>query len=111
MDLLFYLLIFSAGFIAGEMVLAYKLKNLLEDYIELEREEEEEDVTKIFKLKTEKINDVLFLYDSTDNFVCQGSTLEELAKLAIQYKNIKYAAVFHNEQMYMFIDGDVKQKA
>lgn len=110
MDLLFIILIFAAGFIAGEMVLAYKLKNLLEDYIELEREEEEE-TTKIFKLKTEKINDVLFLYDTTDNFVCQGSTLEELAKLAIQYKNIKYAAVFHNEQMYMFVDGTVKQTA
>jgi hypothetical protein len=110
MDLLFIILVFIAGFIAGEMVLAYKLKNLLEDYIEFEREEEEE-TNQIFKLKTEKINDVLFLYDNTDNFVCQGATLEELAKLAIQYKNIKYAAVFHNEKMYMFVDGTVKQTA
>lgn len=106
MEFLLYLLVFAAGFIAGEMVLAYKLKNILEDYIEDEREEETDSV---FKLKTEKINDTLFLYDNTDNFLCQGATLDELAKLAIQYKNIKYAAVMHDKRIYMFIDGVVKQ--
>ena len=110
MELILYLLVFAAGFIVGEMVLAYKLKNLLEQYIELE-DEGDEDTTTVFKLKTEKINETLFLYDNTDNFVCQGSTLDELAKLAIQNKNIKYAAVMHNEQIYMFVDGVVKQSA
>jgi len=106
MEILLYIAIFVAGFVAGEIVLAYKLKSLLERYIE---EDVEEIASEVFKLKTEKHNDTLFLYDSKDVFVCQGSTLEELATLADKNKNIKYAAVMHDEQIYMFIDGAVQQ--
>lgn len=105
MEIFLYTAIFIAGFVVGEYVLAYRLKNLLENYIDEEAEVSEE----IFKLKTEKHNDTLFLYDNKNTFVCQGSCLEELATLAEKNSNIKYASVIHDEKVYMFIDGSVKQ--
>lgn len=105
MEIFLYIAIFIAGFIVGEYVLAYRLKNLLENYID----EDNEVGTEVFKLKTEKHNDALFLYDNTNTFVCQGSCLEELATLAEKNKNIKYASVIHDEKIYMFIEGRVKQ--
>jgi len=106
MEIFIYTAIFIVGFIAGEYVLAYRLKNLLENYID---EEVEEAGDEVFKLKTEKHDGMLFLYDNTHTFVCQGTCLEELAKLAVKNKNIKYAAVMHDEKIYMFIDGQVQQ--
>jgi hypothetical protein len=105
MEFISYLVVFILGFVVGEYVLAYKLKHILEDYIEEEHEVGDE----VFKLKTEKHNDILFLYDNTNNFVCQGACLEELARMAVLNKNIKYASVIHDEKIYMFIDGSVKQ--
>lgn len=58
-----------------------------------------------------KINSTLYLYDKNNSFICQGKTLDELASLAKQYKNIKYAAVLHDEDTYGFVDGTVKSYA
>ena len=65
----------------------------------------------VYKLFIEKIKDTLYLYDHEDDFVCQALTVEDLAKLAKQYKNIKYAAVLFGEETYMFVDGEVKTKS
>jgi hypothetical protein len=60
-------------------------------------------------LTVEKANNILYLYEkNTDNFICQGSTLEELATLAQKYKNIKYACVLNGDEVYAFVDGVVK---
>lgn len=64
----------------------------------------------VYKLFIEKIKDTLYLYDHQDDFICQASTLEELATSAKQFKNIKYAAVLYGEETYMFVDGAVKTK-
>lgn len=97
-----YVLTLVVGYAIGQMVLAYKIKHLLEDYIE----DEYEDTTEtVYKLKTELMNDTLFLYDSEDTFVCQGSSLSELAELANKIKNIRYAAVMHDNKMFTFVDG------
>ena len=54
---------------------------------------------------------MMYLYEYEANtFVCQGKTLDELASLAQKYKNIKYAIVLHDEEMLMFVDGNVKEK-
>lgn len=70
----------------------------------------DDDKPEVYKLVIEKIKDTLYLYDHEDDFVCQALTIEELATLAKQYKNIKYAAVLFGEQTYMFVDGEVKTK-
>lgn len=63
----------------------------------------------IFKLWVERSQDILYLYDYDENtFVCQAKTVEELAKLALEYKNIKYAAVIMDDKPLVFVDGVVK---
>lgn len=108
--------IFWLGYQVGINVTAYRLRYLvygeakrrgLIKEIDLELEEE----PTVMQLFVEKANNMLYLYDKDDNtFVCQGSTLEELATLAKKYKNIKYAAVMIDEEVYAFVDGNVKSE-
>lgn len=50
----------------------------------------------------------MYLYDIENEFICQANSLEELAKLALKYKNIKYASVMNGDDVFAFIDGTVK---
>lgn len=76
--------------------------------IKLDDENTLEAVT-VKQLVIEEVNSVLYLYDRDRNtFLCQGTSIEELAKLANQYKNIKYAAVVNGEKVYAFVNGEVK---
>jgi hypothetical protein len=51
----------------------------------------------------------MYLYDHDANtFICQAKTIDELASLAMKYKNIKYAVVAHDDDMLMFVDGNVR---
>lgn len=63
---------------------------------------------KVSKLWIEKVHDILYLYDTEDTFICQASTMEELASLALKYKDIKYASVLNGDDVYAFINGTVK---
>ena len=108
--------IFWLGYQVGMSVTAYRLRDLV--YKEAKRrgllkqadQELEEELT-VVQLFVEKANNTLYLYDKDDNtFVCQGSTLEELATLAKKYKNIKYAAVMIDKEIYAFVDGTVKSE-
>lgn len=62
----------------------------------------------VSKLWVEKVQDVLYLYDTENTFICQATTLEELAKLALKHKNIKYASVMNGDDVFAFINGSVK---
>lgn len=116
LELIIFGFIFWMGYQVGVSVTAYRLRDLV--YKEAKRRgllkeadqvlEEELTVVQLF---VEKANNVLYLYDKDDNtFVCQGSTLEELATLAKKYKNIKYAAVMIDKEIYAFVDGTVKSE-
>jgi hypothetical protein len=51
------------------------------------------------------------LYDKEANsFICQASTIDELARLAKEYNNIKYASVMdeQSDAIVAFIDGKVE---
>jgi hypothetical protein len=105
--------IFWLGYQVGMNVTAYRLRYLV--YKEAKRRglinEIDEDLEEptVMQLFVEKANNTLYLYDKCDNtFVCQGSTLEELATLAKKYKNIDYAAVMIDKEIYAFVDGTVK---
>ena len=108
--------IFWLGYQVGMTIMAYRLRYLvykeakhrgLIKEIDLDLEEE----PTVMQLFVEKANNTLYLYDKNDNtFVCQGSTLEELATLAKKYKNIDYAAVMIDKEIYAFVDGIVKSE-
>ena len=99
----------------GAAVLSYQLRHLIHKEarrLGLDKSDDinvlEEADPEVSQLMIEKTNDTLYLYDINLSFICQGKTIDELAKLAKQYKNIKYAAVLHDEYTYGFVDGTVK---
>lgn len=112
------------GFIAyvfyqlGVSVTSYRLRDLIYKEAKArglvtkqDRELFEDTSPRIFKLWVEKSQDILYLYDYDENtFVCQAKTVDELAKLALEYKNIKYAAVIMDEKPLVFVDGVVKSE-
>jgi hypothetical protein len=108
--------IFWLGYQIGITVTAYRLRHLvykeaksrgLLKEIDLSLEEKPE----VAQLFVEKSNGTLYLFErDTDTFICQGSTLEELATLAQKYNNVKYAAVVTDKEIYAFVDGTVKSE-
>lgn len=106
--------VFWIGYQVGMTIMAYRLRDLLlNDAIRrglIKKIDLEEEPT-VMQLFVEKANNTLYLYDKNDNtFVCQGSSLEELATLAKKYKNIDYAAVMIDKEIYAFVDGIVKSE-
>jgi hypothetical protein len=115
-ELIIFCLVFWLGYQIGYASLSYKLRHLL--YKEAKKQGivipyqgnvlEEQHPT-VSQLMVEKANDILYLYNrEDDSFVCQASSIEELAKLAKEYKNIKYAAVLHDNDVVAFVDGKIK---
>lgn len=111
--------IFWLGYQVGVHLTVWSLRDILIDAakkegFKIDKDnnliEPEDEKLNIYKLVIEKVKDTLYLYDHEDEFVCQASTVEELAALAKQYKNIKYAAVLYGDDAYVFVDGAVQQK-
>lgn len=103
---------FVLGFFVGETLLAFKIARAFRHGLP-SKELDTEIVTKphISKLFIESDQGNLYLYDHEKNeFVCQAKTIEDLARLAKEYKNIQYAAVLYEEKALMFINGVVKSK-
>jgi len=62
-------------------------------------------------LVTENLGNVIYLYEKdTNNFVCQGSTITELADKSLKFKNIPVALVEHDNATIWFYNGEVKQR-
>jgi len=111
--------VFYVGYNLGQIVTSWQLRDLIirdakrEGIIDDNLNFIDERVPNVHKLTVEKQNNILYLYDQEANsFVCQATTIEELAKLAKQYKNIKYAAVMdvEGDSVYTFVDGKVEIK-
>lgn len=111
---------FWLGYQIGQAILSWQLRDLIrkeaiKEGIKVDNEfnivEDTKNKPNVFQLFVEEANNILYLYDRTDDtFVCQGSSLSELAKLAKEYKNIKYAAVMTDKEIYAFVDGTVKSE-
>jgi hypothetical protein len=110
-EILILLVVFGIGFYVGESVFAYRIRHLI--YKEAKEQGiiiELDDKPNIAKLFIEKSNDTLYLYDYEENtFLCQAKTIDELASLAQKYRNIKYAVVAHEDDMFTFVNGAVKE--
>jgi len=108
MDILLYFIVFYLGIWFGETLTTLRIRYLISK-LEL-GETHTSGEPEIKKLITEQINGVLYLYNTdTKDFICQGSSIEELAKIAKEYKNINSAAVIHNEKLFFFKNGSCKE--
>lgn len=95
------------GYIHATLDISRKLQKAIEDFetqnIELQNK------TFLHNCLVEKYNNTLYMYDKNSNdFICQGSTLDELADNALKYKNVEYAMVESNKNVILFERGKVK---
>ena len=119
-DLIIIAFVFYVGYNIGQMVLSWQLRDLIvkeakKEGFKIDSEyniiEDPDDKPNVFQLFVEKSNDILYLYDrDKNNFICQAKTMEELASLSLKYKNIKYAAVLHGNDVVAFVNGEVTLK-
>lgn len=117
-ELIILAFVFFIGYQIGQIVQAWQLRDLViseakrKGIIDDELNIIKDNTPSVHKLVVEKTNDVLYLYNREQNneFICQADSIEELAKLAKQYKNIKYAAVLDDTHVYTFVDGKVEVK-
>jgi hypothetical protein len=119
-DFFWYLITFSVGWYLGKQW-AYTTMTMLmhrvakmhkidldKTFDKIQNDLDEEDVKEpsiqVYTLCIETHDDVMYLYDGSD-FICQGKTLDELAKFAKEYKNIDYAAVLFGDKIIKFHKG------
>jgi hypothetical protein len=106
-----YLLDLIGAFLLGmwvmEKVIFHKIRRALEEAGVDFEEESKVEVVKVKKYFIENINGLLYLYEhTTNNFIAQGNSLEELAILAKDKSEI--AGVKYKEEVIWFVDGKVK---
>ena len=107
-----YLLDLVGAFLLGawamDKFIFYQIRKTLEEAgVDVDREEEEVEVIKVKKCFVEKINESLYLYEhTTNNFIGQGKSLDELALLAKDQARV--VGVSYNEEILWFVDGKVR---
>lgn len=118
----FFLLfsVFSFGWIMGQIYMAYKIRENIKQVAEQhgitlqDIEESLQDlnnninVINVQSLFTESIGHSIMLYTKSGNFLCQGSSLDELAKNAFEHSKINFAVVKHNDREMFFVEGKIK---
>ena len=105
LDLIFAFLL---GAWVTDKIIFYKIRKTLEEAGVDFEEEEKVEVVKVNKYFIENINGLLYLYEhTTNNFIGQANSLEELAILAKDKSKI--AGVSYNEEILWFVDGEVKK--
>ncbi len=117
MNLFDIICIFIIGYSVGNLRAYYKMRHIIYDVakregisIDDDLEDKKSTESLIKKLEVEQINDVMYLYErDTNDFICQANSIEDLAKLAKEYRNIIAATVIHNERVYMFLNGNSKE--
>lgn len=104
-------LIFVFGYVLGQFILTYRIFKVVKDFNSPGSVIIRVAPPTVKKLYSETIDNMIYIWDhESKDFVCQAKTLEECAVLSLKYSNIQYAAVKHNDNIWMFIDGEVKEK-
>jgi hypothetical protein len=113
---LIYIIIFGLGFILGKIHTYMKITNLIKETAkrhgisleqELDRMNIDNDLRIIYQLIVESHNDILYLFEKESNrFICQGASVQELAKLAKEQGNIINAAVVYDNRIFTFVNGE-----
>ena len=116
MEILLLIVGLVIGYLAGEFYCLFRMRHIIIDvaakegiYLDDEIESKGK-VIEVHKLRIQTINDILYLYTDKEDFICQAKSVEELASLSQQYKNIKYAAVIHDDKVFTFVNGIATEK-
>lgn len=116
-----HIIIFLVGIILGFRYGIAHIKSKIFDFIkEIEKDpgkfeslikQQRVAIAEIPILVTESVEDVILLYDKNKKkFLCQGSTLDDLANNLWAYNKIAIAIVKHNDNMFWFIDGKIQME-
>jgi hypothetical protein len=116
MEIIIFILGLYFGYQIGQAITVWKIKDIIIkeaksqgiDMSGLDDSHSLKQVDSVSQLFIERANNVLYLYDKEANsFICQASTIDELARLAKEYNNIKYASVMdeQSDAIVAFIDG------
>ena len=114
-DVLFLIVVFYIGWTFGK---AYQMVVIRETLKRLAKhgtttvnelmEENEEEKMDIILLQSEEVNNTILIYDVlTNEFICQGSTLEEAAQKFYERNQNVVGALVHNNNELVFKDGKV----
>lgn len=121
-DAFSYVCVFYFGYILAQAITAYRIRKVLQKLardqgIDLDNElekivEQQENVKvlKVLNLETEIHGDMIYLWDNeNNNFICQAKSIEELARLAKEHRNVIGAIVKHGNKVFFFHDGNIKE--
>ena len=116
MSIIEFLCVLVLGYVLGNIHTIWKLRKLISDVaknegINLDDAEVKSKNTAydVHKLQIETIGDILYLYNiETKDFVCQGSSIDELATLTKTHR-IMVATVAYDDKVFMFVNGKYKE--
>ena len=115
LEIIIICFVFWLGYKLGQSVTSYRLRDIIYEEAKRRGITTESDkklfeaTPKVLQLEVEQANGILYLYEKgTHNFICQATTIEELAVLAQKYKNVNYAAVITDDDVFAFVNGIVK---
>ena len=114
------LIAFGIGFFLGykfmRLIISMSLKEIaVEQGINLDELQKSvrKDLMKtkeILSIVTEKHGDGIYAFDEkSDTFLCQGNTIEDLAKKLREQNNVLVAKIVHNDQELWLIDGKIEK--
>lgn len=112
--------VFVLGFVVGQTMMALKIRTALKklaedngiDFEEMERrflKDQKPRTIRVPTLFTEMTKNSILLYNKdTGKFLAQAETFDELANNVFKFNNIDFAVVKHDEQLFWFVEGKVK---
>lgn len=95
---------FVLGFVVGGMMMLTQVRKVLFKLMVLSSPGIK--VSVVPELATERINESIMLYEESA-FLCQGNSIEEVAKNFAKINNAKIAEVLHDQKSIWFVDGEV----
>jgi hypothetical protein len=110
MDWLIGIGLLIIGFYIGKIYQTFKIVDILVQ-AHVDEALERLPSLEVFKLEIEEHEGTKFLYDSdAQEFICQGSSLDDLAKLFNERKKKSLGMLEYDNTSVYFIDGKVSDK-
>ena len=119
---LYYILALIQGFILGwtlcKLVINYRVRKALSVIAEsngmtldqMTNVITNQEVLEVPNLFTEVMEHSIMLYNKdTNQFVCQGHNIDELAQTLMNHNKIEVALVNHNNEKVWFVEGKVRK--
>lgn len=116
--------VFFFGWFCHSFYLAYKLRKIIKRIAEengltvdqissiIDNTQQGESKVKVVSapiLFTESTENAIMLYSKeTGKFMCQASTVEDLADNLYRFNKVKFALVHHGSEEFWFVEGKVK---